>query len=52
MTYFRPIEGAKWQQYDGDPSWVTAYNGLREALDDDDDYDDNGNVANCGLTNS
>jgi hypothetical protein len=52
----RPFEGAKWQQYDGDPSWVTRYNGCREALHGDDDYDDyddndgDGDVANCGLT--
>ena len=52
MTYFRPFEGAKWQRYDGDSSWVTVYDGFREALDGDDDYDDDGDVANCGLTNS
>jgi len=40
MTYFRPFEGAKWQRYDADPSWVPAYDGFREALDGDDDYDD------------
>ena len=51
MTYFRPFKGAKWRRYDGDPSWVTAYDGFREALDGDDDYDDDGDVANCGLTN-
>ena len=51
MTYFRPFKGAKWQQYDGDPSWVIVYDGFREALAGDDDYDDDGDVANCGLTN-
>ena len=51
MTYFTPFKRAKWRRYDGDLSWVTAHDGFREALDGDDDYDDDGDVANCGLTN-
>ena len=54
MTQFRPFEGGNRQQYDGDPSWVTAYNGCRNVLHGNDDYDDSdgdGDVANCGWTN-
>jgi hypothetical protein len=53
MAQFRPFEGGKRRRYDGSPSCVTTYDGCRNAMHGDDDYDDSdgdGDVANCGLT--